>query len=87
MSLGVPQIGNTGPGMHEIIERPECGILVNPNSPEQIGHAIRRLLLDENCRQSMGPNARKAHLDEFNYEQFEPVREMISKWCEGETTG
>lgn len=85
MSVGLPQIANTGPGMHEIIEQPECGILVNPKSPEEIGLAVRHLLLDENCRRSMGTNARNAHLGTFNYEhQFESVQKVILEWCEEE---
>ena len=81
MSLGVAQVANTGPGMSEIIEQPKCGLLVNPNVPEEVGRAICQLLTDETMRKEMGQNGRQAHLNEFNYErQFAPVLEQIVAW-------
>jgi glycosyltransferase involved in cell wall biosynthesis len=82
MAVGLPQVANSGPGMIDIIEKPGCGLLVNPASVEEIGRAITRLLKDQALRQRMSESARRAHLNEFNYEnQFAPVLEKILGWC------
>jgi len=82
MSVGLPQVANTGTGMAEIIKRPNCGLLVNPFSPEQIGLAVNSLLSDELTRRSMSLSAYAAHRDKFNYEhQFTGVLKMIREWC------
>ena len=62
MAVGVPQITNQGPGMDEIITRPNCGALADPSSPEDIGLTIARLLQDTTLRKQLSDNARKAHL-------------------------
>ncbi len=82
MSLGLPQVANRGHGMKEVIERPHCGLLVDPNSADEIGSAIRLLLENESLRHEMGRNGRQAHLTEFNYEkEFAPVLKQIVEWC------
>jgi glycosyltransferase involved in cell wall biosynthesis len=81
MSLAVAQVTNIGPGMSDIIERHKCGILANPNAPDEVGHAIRSLLENDPLREEMGRNGRRAHLSEFNYErQFTPVLDRILQW-------
>jgi glycosyltransferase involved in cell wall biosynthesis len=81
MAVGVPQVANIGPGMKDILERPDCGILANPNVPEAVGRAIGSLLENVALRHQMGRNGRKAHLEEFNYEkQFAPVLDRILHW-------
>lgn len=81
MAVGLPQIANTGPGMHAIVEKPDCGLLVDAASLEETGRAIARLIEDKALRLRMADNARKAHLREFNYEiQFAPVLERIVAW-------
>ena len=82
MSLAVAQVSNTGPGMSSIIERHKCGVLVDPNAPDEVGSAICSLLENEPLRKEMGRNGRRAHLEEFNYErQFAPVLNQILGWC------
>ena len=81
MAAGVPQITNHGPGMKEIIDKPLCGLLVDPKSPTQIGEAAARLLNDHSLRAYLATNARKAHLERFNYEhQFAGVLSRIFDW-------
>jgi glycosyltransferase involved in cell wall biosynthesis len=82
MAVGLPQVANSGPGMEEIIEKPGCGLLVDPTSAPETGRAITRLLEDPPLRRRLAENARKAHLSEFNCErQFAPVLEKILGWC------
>lgn len=80
MSVGLPQVTNSGPGVSEIVEKTGCGICVDPNSPEAIGQAVRRLLEFADLRLQMAENSRRIHLAEFHYErQFEPVLQWIEK--------
>ena len=81
MSLAVAQVTNIGPGMSDIIERHKCGVMVDPNAPNEVGGAVRALLENEPLRKEMGRNGRTAHLEEYNYErQFAPVLGQIVRW-------
>ena len=78
MALSVPQLTNNGPGVAEIVERNQCGLCVNPNSPEEIGAAVNRLLRDPDQLRQMGSRGRAAHCEQYNYQaQFRPVLEWI----------
>jgi glycosyltransferase involved in cell wall biosynthesis len=78
MSIGLPQVTNSGPGVSELVEKTGCGVCVNPNSPDEIGQAIVRLLNDDEGRRRMSKNGRRWHLEEFHYErQFGPVLNWI----------
>jgi len=82
MALGLPQVSSNGPGVAAIIEDGRCGICVDPNQPEAIGQAVRRLLDNEGLRRQLSTNARTAHLDRFNYEcQFTGVQNWIRTAC------
>jgi glycosyltransferase involved in cell wall biosynthesis len=59
MSLGKPIISTDAGGPREIVENGRTGILVPPATPDALGGAIERLLLDEKLRLSMGTNGRK----------------------------
>ena len=81
MSVGLAQVTNTGPGMMAIVEKYGCGVLVDPTSPKDVGHGIHSLLMNASRRKQMSKNARKAHLEEYNYDnQFSRVREQIVQW-------
>lgn len=69
MSMGVPQIANRGPGMNDIIEGPDCGALVDPADPTEIGQTVHRLLSDPAALRRMSKNARTAHLTHFCLEE------------------
>ncbi len=88
MALGLPQVANAGPGVPEIIEQNECGLCVDPYSPEAISAAVNRLLRRPELCRSMGKRARKLHLDVYNYEtEFCPVLEWVKAECASATTG
>jgi glycosyltransferase involved in cell wall biosynthesis len=85
MALGVPQLTNAGPGLTELIERTGCGVCVNTGSPEAIGRRVCHLLTNSELRHQMAANARRRHLDTFNYEyQFEPVLNWIQAAVNGQ---
>jgi glycosyltransferase involved in cell wall biosynthesis len=81
MSVGLPQIANTGPGMSELIDATDVGVLVPSGDSDEIGRRIARLLSDRERHQQISGNARAAHLAGFSYEgQFEGVLRQIRKW-------
>lgn len=69
MLAGIPVIASNFPLWVEIIERYDCGLLVNPNDPEAIATACTRLINDDQLAQTMGENGKKAVLEHFNWEQ------------------
>ncbi|MBN2186929.1 MAG: glycosyltransferase family 4 protein [Dehalococcoidia bacterium] len=59
MACGLPVIASKGlPEVERIVHLADCGILVDPNAPRQIGDAVIELLCNERLRSTMGRNAR-----------------------------
>ena len=88
MALGLSQVTNASPGVAEIIEHNQCGLCVDPNSPQEIGAAVSRLLGDQPLLRRMGENGRRLHLERYNYEvQFRPVLEQVARWCAAGRSG
>jgi len=56
MAAGIPVIASDFPLWRKIIEDYDCGVLVDPQSPEDIAQAICYLSNDEERRQKMGRN-------------------------------
>jgi glycosyltransferase involved in cell wall biosynthesis len=82
MACGVPQVANKGPGMNELIESRGVGLLVDPESFQDIGKAIQTLLSDPSKLKQAASSARALHLDHFNYEQqFLPIVDKIVTIC------
>ena len=82
MALGIPQVSNNSPGVSEIIEGSQAGLCVDPRNPDAIGMAIRQLLEDSALCRRFSENARKQHLERFNYEvQFAEVASWIASQC------
>ncbi|MDD3679186.1 MAG: glycosyltransferase, partial [Patescibacteria group bacterium] len=59
MNFGLPIIGVKGEGVEDIIEKGECGILVEPRSADAVGEALIRLMSDERLRANMGKIGQK----------------------------
>jgi glycosyltransferase involved in cell wall biosynthesis len=88
MALGLSQVANSGQGVAEIIERNQCGLCADPNSPQEIGAAVSRLLCDQTLLRRMGENGRSLHLERYSYEvQFRPVLEQVARWCAAGRSG
>lgn len=58
-SCGLPVVASDIGGLHETIEDGVSGLLFKPHEIDQLREAIRKLLLDENLRKTMGEAGRK----------------------------
>lgn len=57
MNAGLPVIASNVPGIREVLDTPRpCGILVSPDSPDEIASAVRALK-HQNKRQALGKRA------------------------------
>ncbi|MFN5985002.1 MAG: glycosyltransferase family 4 protein [Fluviicola sp.] len=68
MSAGIPVIGSHFQLWKDILEKNNCGICVDPESPEQISKALKQISDDEELAQKMGQNGREAVLKHYNWE-------------------
>ncbi len=56
MNTGLPVIASNVPGLKEIVDIPNnCGVLISPDSPEEIAESVR-FFLDSNVRNTYGKN-------------------------------
>ena len=68
MSSSIPVIGSDFQLWREIVQRNNCGILVNPENPKEIAKAIKYILDNKEEAKKMGQNGRKAVEEKFNWE-------------------
>jgi glycosyltransferase involved in cell wall biosynthesis len=69
MSCGVPVVATTGGALPEVVGvSDETGLLVEPNDPEALVVAIRRLLDDQSLRERLGASGRQRVLERFTWE-------------------
>lgn len=59
MACGVAVIATRVGGMKDTVRHGETGLLVEPARSDELAHAIRRLLTDDDLRQAMGHRARQ----------------------------
>lgn len=71
MYAGLPVVASDFPLWSEIVEGNECGLLVDPLDPEEIGEAILWLYKNPEEAKKMGANGRKAVLQKYNWETEE----------------
>lgn len=69
MAAGVPVISSDFPIWREIVDEAGCGLLVDPNSPEQIAEAMQWMLDNPEEAQLMGQRGHEAVLARFNWER------------------
>lgn len=67
MSAGLPVIASHFDLWKAVIEGNECGITVDPTSPEEIAEAIDYLLGHPELRRTMGKNALEAIREKYNW--------------------
>ncbi len=78
VALGIPQVTNPLPGVHELFESNGVARIAAYDDAEAIGHAISSYLEDEAARRQVFERARTLHLEEYNYEfQIEPLIQFI----------
>ncbi len=69
MSCAVPVIATTGGALPEVVGvSGETGLLVEPNNPEALVGAIRRLLDDATLRATLGANGRERVMQRFTWQ-------------------
>lgn len=68
---GIPVISSDFSLIREILEKEKCGLLVKPESVEELVNAIIFLKNNSEERKRMGENARKAVFEKYNWEAQE----------------
>ncbi len=72
MAAGLPLIASDFPVWRTIVDRYQCGLLVDPLDPISIARAIDCLIEDPATARAMGERGRKAVEDELNWEAEAP---------------
>jgi glycosyltransferase involved in cell wall biosynthesis len=67
MAAGLPLVASDFLSWRQIVEKNNCGICVDPSSPEKIAQAIAGLLSDETLCRAMGRAGREAVKNRFNW--------------------
>ncbi len=68
LAMGLPVVGANVPTIQKVLVENDCGLVVDPTSPTEIASAIIRLAQDEDLRNKMSENGRRAAETRFNWE-------------------
>ncbi len=68
MSMSLPVIASNFPLYREVVESHQCGLLVDPTSPEEIAGAMIYLIERPEEARQMGENGRLAVVEQYNWE-------------------
>ncbi len=79
MLFSIPVIASNFPGLSEIINTHNCGILVNPSDSKEIAKAITYLLKNPSISQNLGKNGKKAIENKYNWKIEEKKLAQIYK--------
>ncbi len=71
MACGIPVIACDFPEIRAVVEKSQCGILIDPTKPEAIADTIVYLLEHPQVAKAMGENGRKAVEKKYNWEKME----------------
>jgi glycosyltransferase involved in cell wall biosynthesis len=71
MALGIPVIVSDFPAYRAVIEKWDCGLVVDPTDPEAIAKALESLLANPDRRHSMGVRGSQAALDHYSWKSEE----------------
>jgi glycosyltransferase involved in cell wall biosynthesis len=58
LSIELPVVGTDVGGIHDVLTAANCGLLVPPENPEALAHALRKLMDEPERRRSMGRRGR-----------------------------
>jgi len=88
MAAGIPIIASDFPVWREIIDKAQCGILVDPMNPRDIAAAIEFILTHPAEAEAMGRNGRRAMENEFNWIHEERIllglyNDLCASWPGG----
>ncbi len=71
MAAGLPVVSSDIELWQEIVEQSDCGICVDPLSPEAIAEAISYIINNPKEAEEMGKNGKKAVLERYNWHMEE----------------
>lgn len=78
LAAGLPALLSDNPGLRDLAEQHECGIIVDETNPERIAAGVNTLAEDFPLQQRLGQAARRAFEEAFCFErQFAPVLEKM----------
>ncbi len=66
-AAGVPSVAGRSGGAMEAVVEGETGLVVDPNSVDEVESAVRKLLSDETARRSMGERAKARTMRDFQW--------------------
>jgi glycosyltransferase involved in cell wall biosynthesis len=75
MAAGLPVVATRVEGTSELIINGRTGLLVPPQSPQELAWAIERILSDPAQARSMGQSGRERALAEFSWQK------MVDRYC------
>jgi glycosyltransferase involved in cell wall biosynthesis len=80
MAMGMPVVTSRFPLYQEVVERHDCGICVDPDSPVQLADAIEALLRDPTRARQQGERGRQAVLTQYNWNhEFEKLEQFYEQ--------
>jgi poly-beta-1,6-N-acetyl-D-glucosamine synthase len=83
MASGVPVISGDLPAIRELVERGVAGLLVNPDEPNEVAEALRKLADDSELRERLASAGRLAVEREFDLPMnVSRLEKMFEKWVE-----
>jgi glycosyltransferase involved in cell wall biosynthesis len=68
MAAGLPIVAADVPTLRNFVESTNCGILVDPSSPESIADGILRLVSCQSLRKELGENGRRSCETKYNWQ-------------------
>lgn len=80
MSAGLPVIASDFPLWRTIVDGVQCGLLVDPQDPNDIAHAMQWILENPEKAKQMGKNGKRAVEETYNWEK--ESKKLISMYNE-----
>lgn len=81
MKAGLPQIGDTNPGVRELLEDNNIGRCIPSYNPTDISAAVRFYFENPSACHSEGSSAFSLHQSKYNYERvFERLIDEVESW-------
>ena len=79
-------IASRSGGVQEVVIDGVTGILVAPDNPEEIAHAVKQVLVDTDYARQLGQNGRRHVEEEMNWRLgAEKVDDILCSLADGQT--